>query len=566
MKLKRVTALTLSVLMLFSLVFATSASATILSSNGIDYQRISGTNTVEVVGITIGGEQDSNPTVTIPYSLSGYPVVSIGASAFINNENQKEIILPDGLLKISTSAFYDASSLTNITIPSKVSQIDISAFGYCTSLKSVTFKGTSIDTLDKYAFYSCTKLDNVVLPQNLKIIDEYAFANCTSLTKIYIPSTTFSIADNAFNNSNNVTIYGEYGSSVHTYAVEKGIPFVSLSNRDYTDIINLINAVGYLNESKYTTESYSAVKTAYDTAVEVKNDFFSTQAQIDTAANELGVAFKSLKLIAMLDLEATVAEAKQLLENSDIYTDFSVSQLSDTITSAEGIIQKTNPTSTEVENMTALLKNKINSLQLQSNADLQALVNNANQIINSSSDIYTVDSILELTTAIANANAVLESADSTDESFKSEIETLTSKINALHLISYDTLADSVNNIQQEINTNGYKYTDDSIKAVQDEIDIANALLSNPDATNDELVAQNDKLTQAYNSLVTATSGDVNSDGTINVTDVLLILKNVIGSIEFNAKQQYVADLDSDGIISVIDAVMLQRIILEINEF
>ena len=62
-----------------------------------------------------------------------------------------------------------------------------------------------------------------------------AFYGCTNLTKITIPESVTSIESFAFEDCNNVTIYGYTGSYAETYAEENDIPFVSLGNATTTE-------------------------------------------------------------------------------------------------------------------------------------------------------------------------------------------------------------------------------------------------------------------------------------------------------------------------------------------
>jgi len=57
---------------------------------------------------------------------------------------------------------------------------------------------------------------------------------------------------------------------------------------------------------------------------------------------------------------------------------------------------------------------------------------------------------------------------------------------------------------------------------------------------------------------------MNSDGIVNVIDVVQIVNYVLDIIEFNDDQLCAADLNSDGIVNVIDVVQLVNIILGIN--
>lgn len=497
MKIKKSIAVFLSVIMLCSVIFSTSAFAVVISSQGFDIQRINSTSKAEIVGITEGSELESSASVTIPSSLNDCLITSIATNAF-RNATQEEIILPDSITNISTLAFDNATALKTFTIPVNVQTVGSLVFNNCTSLKNVTFKATNISIISRAMFYNCESLDNVIIPSSVNTIESMAFAECTSLKRIYIPSTVSVINNDTFLYSNNVTIYGTSGTPAYYYAINKGIPFIELpEEKKMLTLNNWITSAKYkLREdlSAYVPATVENLQVAYENAILVKNDFFSTQSDIDTAVNNLSTAFKALKLIVISQLEETVENAKALLENSDIYTENSVNQLLAAITSAEEIIQKTSVTSTEVNDMISLLNEKINSLVLQSKVDLQALIENANKVVDNDFYLYTEASVSNLTTAIANANLVLENVNSTDEIYKQEIE---------------------------------------------------------------------KITQTYNSLVLLTIGDSNLDADLNIIDVIYVLKNVVGTLEFNERQQYVSDMNADGAITVIDAIMIQKLVLEL---
>ena len=48
------------------------------------------------------------------------------------------------------------------------------------------------------------------------------------------------------------------------------------------------------------------------------------------------------------------------------------------------------------------------------------------------------------------------------------------------------------------------------------------------------------------------SGDVNLDETVNIQDILLIINNVLGNINFNTEQNQQADTNNDNIIDIND--------------
>ena len=67
-----------------------------------------------------------------------------------------------GVASIESNAFYDCTSLTSVTIPNSVISIGDGAFGDCTSLASVT------------------------IPSNVTSIGDETFGNCFNLTAITV--------------------------------------------------------------------------------------------------------------------------------------------------------------------------------------------------------------------------------------------------------------------------------------------------------------------------------------------------------------------------------------------
>ena len=105
---------------------------------------------------------------------------------------------------IGSFAFYNCTSLTSVTIPDSVTSIGECAFCDCTSLTSVTIPD-SVTDIGGSAFSGCTSLTSVTIPDSVTSIGSYAFAYCTSLTSVTIPDNVTEIGSYAFYNCTSLT-------------------------------------------------------------------------------------------------------------------------------------------------------------------------------------------------------------------------------------------------------------------------------------------------------------------------------------------------------------------------
>lgn len=110
----------------------------------------------------------------------------------------------DRVTSIIARAFYGCTSLTSITIPDSVTSIGGHAFYGCIGLTSITIPD-SVTRIEGRAFVDCTGLTSVTIPNSVRSIETQVFANCTGLTSITIPTGAKSIGPEAFYNCTGLT-------------------------------------------------------------------------------------------------------------------------------------------------------------------------------------------------------------------------------------------------------------------------------------------------------------------------------------------------------------------------
>ena len=183
--------------------------------------------------IIIGCDREASGALTIPATIEGTTVTSIGKSAFSRCYSLTSIRIPDSVTSIGEGAFYSCNRLTSITIPDSVTSIGERAFTGCTSLLKIEVgtgnisyadvsgvlfnkkktllitypkgkKGTNYDvpdgvsTIGDTAFYESRNLRSITISDGATAIGNEAFHGCSNLTKITIPDSVTSIGDYAF--------------------------------------------------------------------------------------------------------------------------------------------------------------------------------------------------------------------------------------------------------------------------------------------------------------------------------------------------------------------------------
>ena len=99
--------------------------------------------------------------------------------------------------KIGDYAFYNCSRLTSLNLPDGITEIGYSTFRGCTGLTSLNLPA-SITTIGESAFYGCSGLTSLNLPASITTIGDYAFAGCRGLTSLNLPAGITSIGSDAF--------------------------------------------------------------------------------------------------------------------------------------------------------------------------------------------------------------------------------------------------------------------------------------------------------------------------------------------------------------------------------
>ena len=140
--------------------------------------------------------------------------VQVGISDIYNEEripaidrSLKTILIPsqvigtDGCLysvtRIGRYAFFNCTELTSIGIPNTVSSIGFFSFSGCASLFSFTIPNSVIE-LDGFTFQRCANLHSIEIPSSCVKIGQSIFSGCTNLASVSLPNSLKSIGYGIF--------------------------------------------------------------------------------------------------------------------------------------------------------------------------------------------------------------------------------------------------------------------------------------------------------------------------------------------------------------------------------
>ena len=94
-----------------------------------------------------------------------------------------DLLASDTVTSIGDRAFYGCTSLNNITIPEGVTSFGYAAFTRCTSLTNITIPD-SVTSIGERAFDSCKNLTSVTIGNSINSIGENALYRCNNLTTV----------------------------------------------------------------------------------------------------------------------------------------------------------------------------------------------------------------------------------------------------------------------------------------------------------------------------------------------------------------------------------------------
>ncbi|MGA2863894.1 MAG: leucine-rich repeat domain-containing protein [Verrucomicrobiota bacterium] len=180
--------------------------------------------------ITITEYTGPGGAVIIPSEIDALPVITIGG--YFDNG-------------FFFGAFYGCTGLASVTIPNSVTSIGDWAFYGCTGLASVTIPN-SVTSIGEWAFQWCTSLISVTIPDSVTRIGEGVFADCTSLTAITVDGLNpfYSSMDGILFNKDQTTLIQCPGIKAGAYTIPNSVTSIGDWAFDYCSSLASVTIPG----------------------------------------------------------------------------------------------------------------------------------------------------------------------------------------------------------------------------------------------------------------------------------------------------------------------------------
>jgi hypothetical protein len=179
-------------------------------------------------------------------------------------EARTEIAIPQSIDSIAPFAFYYCTKLEEVRVPSNVKVLCENAFCSCKSLKTVTLD-EGLEEIGHYAFNGCSALTEVHLPASLKTVGQAIFVNCSSLKRVDVSeaSSMFRTCDNMLFSKDGSLLVQQFVDDKEECVVPATVTSIAPGCFRYLTNLHRLTCLAtvpfYISSNVFSTEAYSKI-------------------------------------------------------------------------------------------------------------------------------------------------------------------------------------------------------------------------------------------------------------------------------------------------------------------
>ena len=340
----------LALVMLLSITAGVDLSAYAATSGDYTYEVLDD-GTVEITGYT-----GTASSISIPGTIGGKKVTSIGEGAFWACESLASVTIPNSVTSIGKDAFVNCTSLTSVTLPNSVTSIGDEAFLGCHSLSSVTIPN-SVTSIGEDAFWACESLSSVTIPNSVTSIGKDAFFGCHSLSSVNVDASNknyASVNGVLYNKNKTELIRYPEGKTASSFIIPNSV--TSISEKAFDDCENLTsvtipNSVTSIGDKAFFgCENLTSV-TIPNSVTSIGKDTFGfctslTSVTIPNSVTSIGdEAFENCTSLTSVTIPNSVTSiGKSVFSRCEDLTSINVNTANRIYTSVNGVLYNKNKT------------------------------------------------------------------------------------------------------------------------------------------------------------------------------------------------------------------------------
>lgn len=159
---------------------------------------------LSITGLTISGTINSYDFEFLRTKMTKLAHLDLSQASVVYNEHRHYETFNTYDNQFPAYAFYNCSNLASISLPEGVDRISHSAFMGCSNLTSIIIPD-NLQYIEPFAFNGCSNLSSIDIPNDVSVISESAFEGCGKLTEIVLPGNITFIDKNLFKGCSGLT-------------------------------------------------------------------------------------------------------------------------------------------------------------------------------------------------------------------------------------------------------------------------------------------------------------------------------------------------------------------------